>query len=119
MSDADNLPQFKTIYATLTDGIPGKKKRGEVLQLLMDIRDYGKAIWTDKKNGLPGIADAVMNHKVPWYGYDGKVQPPGGRNTVTLASVIGWLDSGITTISTQNRENGEKLDKLLKLLEEK
>lgn len=40
----------------------------------------------------------IMNYPVPWYGYDGKAQPANARNTVTLAAVIGWLDSGINGI---------------------
>ena len=44
------------------------------------------------------IAPAVLNHKVTWYGFDGKAQPEGKRNTVTLAGVIGWLDSGISQL---------------------
>ena len=44
------------------------------------------------------IAPAVLNHPVRWYGFDGKTQPAGKRNTVTLAAVIGWLDSGINQI---------------------
>lgn len=41
---------------------------------------------------------SIMNYPVPWYGYDGKAQPANGRNTVTLAAVVGWLDSGINGI---------------------
>ena len=93
--EEENLAQFKEVYGTLTDGIEGTKKRGTVFQMLLDIRDYGKAIWEDVNKNLP---ERILTHKVTWYGFDGKTQPAGKRNTVTLAAVIGWLDSGISQL---------------------
>lgn len=48
------------------------------------------------------IAQHVMNYEVPWYGFDGKQPPEGQRRSVTLGTVIGWLDTGLTQIINGN-----------------
>lgn len=44
-------------------------------------------------------ARAIMNYPIPWYGFDGKKQPEGARNTTNLAAFVGWIDAGIATLN--------------------
>ena len=67
----------------------------------------------DKKSWFWGhMAAVIMNYQVPWYGFDGKTQPKGQRNTISLGTMIGWLDSGISNIINAVKANGAKLDGL-------
>lgn len=63
-------------------------------------------------------ANTVLETPVPWYGYDGKT-PTSGRKTVTLATVIGWFDTGISNILAKLDANNKKLDEILKKLDSK
>ena len=98
MAIPPNEGKLHSLWQNLLGGEDGVKTNGAVFQLIKDAHDYGKAIWSDKKDGLPGLPERILNHPVRWYGFDGKTQPAGKRNTVTLAAVIGWLDSGINQI---------------------
>lgn len=49
---------------------------------------------------MEDLPSRILNHPVTWYGTDGKVQPKGKRNTVSLAAVIGWLDTSLNTLIT-------------------
>lgn len=82
---ATNLQMFKDACNRIMGGIPGLAARANTR--LADNKDI---------EALPG---AILNHPVPWYGFDGKTQPAGKRNTVSLAAVIGWFDSGLNVIS--------------------
>lgn len=57
------------------------------------------------------IAENVLHYQVAWYSYDGK-QPAQGRRTVSLATVIGWLDTGISRILNGVADVSAKLDGL-------
>jgi hypothetical protein len=46
---------------------------------------------------LPAIADAVLNHEVEWFGFDGQAQPAGQRHTTTQALALGWSDAIATS----------------------
>ena len=100
MAIPPNEGKLHSLWLHLLPGEDGVKTNGSVFQLLQNAHDYGKAIWSDKKAGLPGLPERILNHEVTWYGFDGKEQPAGKRNTVTLAAVIGWLDSGIHQLLT-------------------
>lgn len=44
------------------------------------------------------IADTILSREIPWFGYDGKTQPPGQRGTTTLRAFLGWIDSGLNAV---------------------
>lgn len=46
------------------------------------------------------VARAIMNYPLPWFGFDGKTQPAGARNTTNLGAFLGWIDSGLNNLST-------------------
>lgn len=100
MAIPDNTGKLHALWLHLLGGEDGVKKHGSVFQIIQNTHDYGKAIWSDKDKGLPGLAKTILNHPVTWYGFDGKPQPKGARNTVTLAGVIGWLDSALHQLIT-------------------
>lgn len=46
------------------------------------------------------VARAIMNYPLPWFGFDGKTQPAGARNTTNLGAFLGWIDAGIATLNS-------------------
>lgn len=82
---ADNQTRFSQACDRIMGGIPGLAARANTR--IADNKDI---------EALPG---AILNHPVTWYGFDGKTQPKGSRNTVSLAAFIGWIDSGIGNLS--------------------
>lgn len=105
---ADNQTKFQQIWDRVHGGIPGKAARQA--QRVADDKDVAD---------LPG---AILNHPVPWWGFDGKTQPKGSRNTVTLAGVIGWFDTGLNTLMrgiNQANEGIAGLTAAVKALSEK
>lgn len=82
---ADNQTRFNQGVDRIMGGIPGKAARPDTR--VADNKD------------IADLPSAILNHAVPWYGFDGKTQPKGARNTVSLAAVIGWFDSGLNNIS--------------------
>lgn len=80
-----NQNKFDKMYDRIFGALPNLPHRGGRLADLKDMED------------LPW---RILAHKVPWYGFDGKEQPQGQRNTVTLAATIGWLDSALRQLIT-------------------
>lgn len=39
----------------------------------------------------------LLHTQVPWFGYDGQVQPAGGRQGIDMAAAIGWSDAIATS----------------------
>ena len=93
--EEENLAQFKEVYQQTTAGIEGKKFEGKLFGNARKAAELVAKVWEDINMKLP---ERILTHKVTWYGFDGKTQPAGKRNTVTLAAVIGWLDSGISQL---------------------
>lgn len=92
-----NLAQFKEVYQQTTEGIPGAKHEGKLFGNARRAAETIGKVWDDINMKLP---ERILNHKVTWYGFDGKTQPKGQRNTVTLAATIGWLDSALRQLIT-------------------
>lgn len=46
---------------------------------------------------LTALAEAVVSHEFPWYGFDGKV-PESGRTTTSVKTDLGWADARATGI---------------------
>lgn len=80
-----NLERFINGMNRIMGGIPGMAARENTR--VADNKDI---------EAVPGN---VLNQEVPWYGFDGKVQPKGARSTVTMAGFLGWFDSGLHVIS--------------------
>lgn len=80
-----NQNKFDKMYNRIFGALPEKPHRGGRLADLKDMED------------LPW---RILEHKVPWYGFDGKEQPKGKRNTTTLSTAIGWLDSALHQLLT-------------------
>ena len=90
-----NLAQFKETYTQVTPGIPGAKHEGGLFGNARKAAEHAANIWNDINMKLP---ERILNHKVTWYGFDGKTQPKGKRNTITIAGAIGWLDSALNQL---------------------
>lgn len=84
MAAPTNLERFIDLCNRGMGGIPGKAARPDTR--VADDRD------------IADLPRSIMNYAVPWFGYDGKTQKS-GRNTVTLAAFLGWIDSGINNLS--------------------
>lgn len=78
-----NQKKFDEIYNRIFGALPGVRHRDK---RLADEKDMEDLPWR------------ILSHKVPWYGFDGKAQPEGKRNTVSLSAAIGWLDSALYQI---------------------
>lgn len=81
---ADNQTRFNQGVDRVLGGIPGKAARPDTR--VADDKD------------IADLPRSIMNYAVPWFGFDGKTQRS-GRNTVTLAAFLGWIDSGINNLS--------------------
>lgn len=79
------LERFKDICDRILAGIPGKAARPDTR--IADDKD------------IADLPRNIFNYPLPWFGYDGKKQPEGKRNTVTLAAFVGWIDSGLASLS--------------------
>lgn len=86
-----NLAQFKETYAQVTPGISGAKHEGGLHQMVRRSMEAAE-----------NVGAKVLHHPVQWFGFDGKTQPEGGRQTITLAAMLGWFDSGIQQILQGN-----------------
>lgn len=84
MAAPTNLERFIDLCNRGMGGIPGKAARPDTR--VADDKD------------IADLPRSIMNYAVPWFGYDGKTQKT-GRNTVTLAAFLGWIDSGINNLS--------------------
>lgn len=93
-----NQKKFDAMYDRIFGALPSLPHRGA--RRLADDKD------------ITDLPNRIMNYQVPWYGFDGKTQPKGQRNTVSLGTMIGWLDSGIHNLMTAIKANGAKLDGL-------
>lgn len=82
---ATNLERFVDGMNRILGGLPGKAARGN--QRVADDGDIAE------------LPRNIFNYPLPWFGYDGKKQPEGGRNTTTLAAFVGWIDSGLGSLS--------------------
>lgn len=43
--------------------------------------------------GRAELAASILYHDIPWFGFEGKI-PADGRKTTTLATDVGWADTG-------------------------
>jgi hypothetical protein len=51
------------------------------------------------EQGRNVLADAVLKRETEWFGFDGKTQPAGGRQTVRAADILGWFDASVTGLA--------------------
>lgn len=82
---ADNQTRFNQGMDRILGGIGGKAARPDTR--VADDKD------------IADLPRNIFNYPLPWFGYDGKKQPEGKRNTVTLAAFVGWIDSGLASLS--------------------
>jgi hypothetical protein len=51
--------------------------------------------------GRAVLADAVLKRDTEWFGFDGKTQPAGQRQTVRLADLLGWFDANVNGLAAR------------------
>ena len=81
-----NQEKLDDVFNRTTGGIPNKPYRPDTR--VADNRD------------IEDLPRNLVNHEVPWYGFNGKTQPKGQRSTTTLGAFLGWIDSGLNTLMT-------------------
>lgn len=79
-------------------------------------RDIFNGVSPQERGGRSDFIKEFMNFPVAWYGFNGQSQPADKRNTVTLAAVLGWLDTGLSVLNAGVQANSKKLDMVLAAL---
>lgn len=77
---ATNEERFLEAYHRIMGALPALAHRGK--RRLADDQD------------VADLPNAILNHPVTWYGFNGKTQTA-GRKTTSLAAFVGWIDAGL------------------------